>query len=85
MGLFVIAHKYQMPGLLNLCANYLLSILNVNTAVDTFILANVYSLTKLREMALTFIVRNYKAVHDVTPDIMERLPKELEGAVREPG
>jgi len=56
------AHKYNMPGLMLLCEDTMVSNLNVNNAAQFYQLADLYDANHLLSAVKKFIIRNLKEV-----------------------
>jgi hypothetical protein len=57
-----VACKYQIIGLENICSNYLVNQLSINTAINTLILAELYDAKQLKKRCLYFISQHAKII-----------------------
>lgn len=62
------ACKYQIIGLENICSNYLVNQLSINTAVNTLILADLYDAKQLKKRCLYFISQHAKIIMQLEGD-----------------
>lgn len=62
------ACKYQIIGLENICSNYLVNQLSIDTAVNTLILADLYDAKELKKRCLYFISEHAKSIMQLEGD-----------------
>lgn len=65
--LFVVADKYQIESLKNICHDHLINNLTIQSAIQTLMLADLYRDTSLRSKALNFVVRSNKEIKTKVP------------------
>lgn len=74
--LLVLAHQYQVMGLVSLCSSYAITALTCENAVTTLLLADTYELSHLKSVCIEFIAR-HKAGVFTSVDVVNTLGSEL--------
>jgi speckle-type POZ protein len=70
VDLFMLAHKYQVAALQNVCEDHLLETVAVHNVIDRMALAETYTLKGLMKSAVRFVVLNYKSVMVGNPNFL---------------
>jgi hypothetical protein len=74
------AHYLHMPGLLELCRNFLKSMLTPENCIGIMRFARVYS-SSLAEDARCFVMRNFVQVLQQNDELLELTPEELKAII----
>jgi hypothetical protein len=64
LNLMIAANKYNLPGLVSRCENYLKTNITVENFGNIIVVADTLNITELKEVAIQFIIDNHEKIFD---------------------